>query len=93
MGDEHNDFTDQRHHFGKSVTFDQFDTTNYLHADVATDTSFVETMILQVYGFELKGSPVDLPGFGTHYGMYFLIDGTGNSPPGAQCPSIQCISR
>jgi hypothetical protein len=39
-------------------------------------------MILQVNGFELNGSPVDLPGFGTHYGMYFLIDGTGRSPPG-----------
>jgi hypothetical protein len=70
------------HHDGQSVTFDQFDTTAYLHADVATDTSFGENMILQVNGFELNGSPVELPGFGTHYGMYFLIDASGHSPPG-----------
>lgn len=70
---------------GKSITFDQFDTTTYLHAlhaDVATDTAFDETMILRVNGFELNGSPVELPGFGTHYGMYFLIEASGHSPPG-----------
>jgi hypothetical protein len=67
---------------GKSATFDQFDTMTYLHANVAADTSFDETMILRVNGFELNGSPVELPGFGTHYGMYFLIDATGHSPAG-----------
>ena len=34
-------------------------------------------------GFELNGSPVELPGFGTHYGMYFLIDATGHGTGGA----------
>ena len=82
MSHEHVDFADRGHHLDNSVTFDQFDTTTYLHADVANDTSFDETMILQVNGFELNGSRVALPGFGTHYGMYFLIEGTGHSPPG-----------
>ena len=67
---------------GKSVTFDQFDTTTYLHSDNAADGSFVEHFILQVNGFELGGSPVALPGFGTHYGMYFLIDATGSGASG-----------
>jgi hypothetical protein len=65
---------------GKSVTFDQFDTTTYLHSDVAADTSFSERLILQVNGFELNGAPVELPGFGTNYGMYFVIDATGHVP-------------
>ena len=83
MGHEHGDFIDRGHHFDQSVTFDQFDTTTYLHSDNAADGSFDEHFILQVNGFELNGSPVSLPGFGTHYGMYFLIDATGHSGPGA----------
>jgi hypothetical protein len=66
---------------GKSVSFDQFDTTTYLHSDNAADGSFDEHFILQVKGFELNGSPVTLPGFGSHYGMYFLIDATGVGTP------------
>ena len=42
MGHDHDDFADHGHHFGKSVTFDQFDTTTYLHSDNAADGSFVE---------------------------------------------------
>jgi len=83
MGHDHDDFADHGHHFSKSVTFDQFDTTTYLHSDNAADGSFVEHFILQVNGFELNGSPVELPGFGTHYGMYFLIDATGHGTGGA----------
>jgi hypothetical protein len=71
VGDQHN---------GKSVTFDQFDTTTYVHTDIAADSSFTARFILQVSGFELDGSPVTLPGFGSHYGMYFLIDATGAAP-------------
>jgi hypothetical protein len=82
MGHEHGDFIDRGHHFDQSVTFDQFDTTTYLHSDNAADGSFNEHFILQVNGFELNGSPVSLPGFGTHYGMYFLIDATGHPGPG-----------
>jgi hypothetical protein len=63
---------------GKSVTFDQFDTTTYLHSSSAANGTFDEHFILQVNGFELHGAPVELPGFGTHYGMYFLIDATGH---------------
>jgi hypothetical protein len=63
---------------GKSVRFDQFDTTTYLHSSNPSDGSFDEHFILQVNGFELHGAPVELPGFGTHYGMYFLIDATGH---------------
>ncbi len=70
---------DDGHHAGKPVTFDQFDTTTYLHSDNAADGSFVEHFILQVNGFELNGSPVTLPGFGSHYGMYFLIDAAGSA--------------
>jgi hypothetical protein len=83
MGHEHGDFIDHGHHFDKSVTFDQFDTTTYLHSDNRADGSFDEHFILQVNGFELNGSPVSLPGFGTHYGMYFLIDATGHGTGGA----------
>lgn len=68
---------------GKSVTFDQFDTTTYLHSDNPADGSFDEHFLLQVNGFESDGSPVSLPGFGTHYGMYFLIDATGHTTGGA----------
>src|SRR6476646_6334790 len=82
MGHESDDFADRGHHPDKSVTFDQFDTTTYLHSDNAADGSFVEHFILQVNGFELHGSPVELPGFGSHYGMYFLIDATGHTGPG-----------
>jgi hypothetical protein len=62
---------DHGRHADKPVTFDQFDTTTYLHSDDAADGSFAEHFILQVNGFEQNGSPVTLPGFGSHYGMYF----------------------
>ncbi len=65
---------------GNLVTFDQIDFTTYLHSNVSVDTSFSEHFILQVNGFEFDGSPVNLPGFGTHFGMYFLIDATGHVP-------------
>jgi len=68
---------DSWQHDDRPVTLDQFDTTTYLHSDNAADGSFVEHFILQVNGFELNGAPVTLPGFGTHYGMYFLIDAAG----------------
>jgi hypothetical protein len=69
-----------RDHGGKPVTFDQFDATTYVHTDIAADHSFTARFILQVNGFELNGSPVSLPGFGSHTGMYFLIDATGIAP-------------
>ena len=50
MGHEHGDFIDRGHHFDKSVTFDQFDTTTYVHNDVAADDSFAVRFILQVNG-------------------------------------------
>jgi hypothetical protein len=82
MGQEHGDFAHRGHEFGKSVTFDQLDTTTYLHSDVAADGTFVEHFILQVNRFELSGSPVDVPGLGTKFGMYFLIDATGHQGAG-----------
>ena len=66
MGHERDSLADHRHHFDKPVTFDQFDTTTYLHSDVAAAGTFVEHFILQVNGVELHDSPVDLPGFGTN---------------------------
>lgn len=65
---------------GQSVTFDQFDTTTFVHTDMAADHSFSARFILRVDGFELNHAPVTLPGFGTHYGMYFLIDAKGVTP-------------
>ncbi|HTI79099.1 MAG TPA: hypothetical protein VL614_01475 [Acetobacteraceae bacterium] len=84
---DHDHDADDRHEhgdhgkgLGKSVTFDQFDTTTFVHTDIAADDSFATRFILRVDGFELNHSPVTLPGFGTHYGMYFLIDATGTAP-------------
>ena len=79
LADERKNDVDGADH-GKAVTFDQFDTTTYVHTDIAADTSFSARFILQVDGFELNGTPVTLPGFGSHYGMYFLIDAMGHVP-------------
>jgi hypothetical protein len=81
-GNDHEIRGHQELHGDKSVTVDQMDITSYLHSDVAADGSFTETMILQVKGFEHDGSPVSVPGFGTNFGMYFLIDGTGQTTNG-----------
>jgi hypothetical protein len=72
----------QEQHAGRPVTVDQMDITSYLHSNGAADGSFTETMILQVKGFEHNGLPVNLPGFGANFGMYFLIDGTGQTTNG-----------
>jgi hypothetical protein len=72
----------QDHHADKPVTVDQADIATYLHFDGNADGSFSEQIILQVKGFELNGSPVSLPGFGTYFGMYFLVDATGHSANG-----------
>jgi hypothetical protein len=66
-----------------SATSDTMDVTTYLHSDNKADGSFTEHFILQVNGFELNGSPVNLPGFGSAFGMYFLIDATGQTANGA----------
>ena len=68
---------------GNSATFDTMDVTTYLHSDNKADGSFTEHFILQVNGFELNGSPENLPGFGSAFGMYFLIDATGQTANGA----------
>ena len=65
----------------RPVTFDQLDFTTYLYADTK-DTSFTEHMILQVNGLEFHGAPVTVPGLGSHFGMYFLIDATGHNIAG-----------
>jgi hypothetical protein len=83
MGHESDDFTDRGHHVDKSVRFDQVDTTTYLHSVNPADGTFDEHFILQVNGVERHGSPADLPGLGTDYGMYFLIDATGHGTGGA----------
>jgi len=67
---------------GKPVTFDQMDFTTYLYTDSTPDHAFTNHLILQVNGFELNGSPVNVPGFGSKFGMYFLIDATGHNPNG-----------
>jgi hypothetical protein len=61
---------------GRPVTFDQFDTTNYLHADNKADGSASEHFILQVNAVEQSGEHVSLPGLGSDFGMYFIIDAT-----------------
>jgi hypothetical protein len=75
--DSHDRSADDRHEhgnhdegLGKSVTFDQFDTTTFVHTDIAADDSFAARFILRVDGFELNHSPVILPGFGTHYEIF-----------------------
>ena len=66
----------------RPVTIDQIDMTTYLYADSKPDNSFTEHMILQVTGFEFHGSPVIVPGFGSKFGMYFLVDASGHNPGG-----------
>jgi hypothetical protein len=68
---------------GEPATFDKIEFTTYLHSDNAADGSFAEQFILQVNGFELNGSPVTVPDFGSKFGMYFLVDATGQSANGA----------
>lgn len=77
--EEHDDMAGVR---TKPVTFDKFDVTTYLHADNNADGSFLERFILTVNGFELNGAPVNPTGFGTKFGMYFLIDATGQATNG-----------
>jgi hypothetical protein len=65
-----------------SATVDQIDVTSYLNSAGAADGSFTEQLYLQVKEFELNGSPVKVPGFGTQFGMYFVIDPTGQTTAG-----------
>jgi hypothetical protein len=58
------------------VTFNQFETVNYLRADINADGSGVEHFILQVKDVAQNGVHVSLPGLGTDFGMYFIIDAT-----------------
>jgi hypothetical protein len=76
---------DDRHERGERapVTFNQLDTVNYLHSDNKADGSAVEHFILQVTGFEQNGAHVSVPGFGSNFGMYFIIDATLAASTGA----------
>jgi hypothetical protein len=58
------------------VTFNQFATVNHLHAVINADGSGDEHFILEVKGVEQNGAPLALPGLGSSFGMYFIIDGT-----------------
>jgi hypothetical protein len=69
-------------HTVQSAIVDQIDVTSYLHLDGAADGSFTEQQYLKVTGFDLNGSPVSMPGFGTKFGMYFLIDAAGQTTGG-----------
>jgi hypothetical protein len=51
--------------------------TRYLHADTHADGSFTETFILRIGRGELNGAPVDIPGRGSAFEMYFVIDAAG----------------
>jgi hypothetical protein len=61
---------------GRPVTFDQFDTTNFLIGNNKADGSASEQFILQINGVERNGAHVSLPGLGSDFGMYFIIDAT-----------------
>jgi hypothetical protein len=65
---------DDHHGRDGSVTFNQFDITDYLHADNKADGSAVERFIFQVDGVEQSGAHVTLPGLGSDFGMYFIVD-------------------
>jgi hypothetical protein len=62
---------------GRAATFDQFDLTNYLHAEDRPHGMFAVRHILRVDGLELNGEHVATPGLGSKFGMYFLIDASG----------------
>ncbi len=47
-----------------------------MHADNKADGSASEQFILQVNGVERNGAHVSLPGLGSDFGMYFVIDAT-----------------
>ena len=59
---------------GAPITFNQFDIANYLHADNKADGSATEQFIFQVTGVEQNGAHVTLPGLGSDFGMYFIVD-------------------
>ena len=67
------------HDDGGSVRFDQFDLTNYLHAEDRADGTFAVRHILRVDGFELNGVHAGVPELGSSFGMYFLIDASGTA--------------
>jgi hypothetical protein len=69
------------HDDGGSVQFNQFDLTNYLHAEDQPDGTFAVRHFLRVEGFELNGEHVAVSGLGSDFGMYFLIDASGTSGP------------
>jgi hypothetical protein len=69
------------------VSFNQFATVNHLHAIINADGSGTEHFILEVKGVEQNGAPVSLPGLGTNFGMYFIIDGTLAPSTGAPITS------
>src|SRR5690348_5709205 len=60
----------------RPVTFDTFNLTTYLHADNPADGSADEHFIFRVDALTQDGAPVGLPGLGTHFGMYFVLDAT-----------------
>src|SRR5690349_5499974 len=63
---------------GAPITIDSLDLRNYVNAYHNADGTFTALQIEQVTGFELNGTAVDVPGFGTQFGLYFLLDGTGH---------------
>jgi hypothetical protein len=81
---------DDHHGRDESVTFNQFDTVNYLHSDNKADGSAVEHFILQVSGVEQNGAHVTLPGLGSDFGMYFIIDAT--LAPSAGAPVFSSLN-
>ena len=77
-----------RHHHherddGPPITFNQFDIANYLHADNKADGSATEQFIFQVTGVEQNGAHVTLPGLGSDFGMYFIVDAVLDPSNGA----------
>jgi hypothetical protein len=68
---------------GTAFTANGMTVSNDLYAVVQPDFSFTAHQYLPVTGFTLNGATVAAPGFGSSYGLYFEIIGTGSQPPGS----------
>jgi hypothetical protein len=68
---------------GSAFTANGITVSNDLYAVVQPNFSFTADQILPITGFTLNGATVAAPGFGSSYGLYFEIIGTGSQPPGS----------
>jgi hypothetical protein len=68
---------------GSTFTADAMAIGNYIYASHQSDLTFTIHQFFPVTGFTLNGAPVTAPGFGSAYGLYFEVNGSGTEPAGS----------